>query len=88
VVKEGYPDFTAFDAKAKYYDAKSDPAKPRWYMVDIKLKRKFKRTITLQELKNYPQLTEMPLLRKGNRLSVMPVGKKQWDFILKLENNA
>ena len=85
VVKEGYPDFTAFDPKAKYYDAKSDPNKPRWYMVDIKFKRKFKRTITLQELKNYAQLAEMPLLRKGNRLSVMPVGKKQWDFILKLE---
>ena len=88
VVKEGYPDFTAFDPKAKYYDAKSDPDNPRWYMVDIKFKRKFKRTITLQELKTYSQLAEMPLLRKGNRLSVMPVGKKQWDFILKLEHKA
>ena len=81
VVKEGYPDFTAFDPKAKYYDAKSDPDNPRWYMVDIKFKRKFKRIITLQELKNYSQLVEMPLLRKGNRLSVMPVGKKQWNFM-------
>jgi predicted RNA-binding protein with PUA-like domain len=88
VVKQGYPDFTAFDPQQKYYDAKSDPDNPRWYMVDIKFKRKFKRTITLQELKNYVQLTEMPLLRKGNRLSVMPVGKKQWDFILKLEKQA
>jgi len=88
VVKEGYPDFTAFDPQQKYYDPKSDPENPRWYMVDIKYKRKFKRTITLQELKNYSQLTEMPLLRKGNRLSVMPVGKKQWDFILKLEKQA
>ena len=88
VVKEGYPDFTAFDTKAKYYDSKSDPDNPRWYMVDIKFKRKFKRTITLQELKTYSQLAEMPLLRKGNRLSVMPVGKKQWDFILKLEHKA
>lgn len=88
VVKEGYPDFTAFDPRAKYYDSKSDPDNPRWYMVDIKFKRKFTRTITLQELKNYSQLTEMPLLRKGNRLSVMPVGKKQWNFILKLENKA
>lgn len=88
VVKEGYPDFTAIDPQQKYYDPKSDPDNQRWYMVDIRFKRKFKRTITLQELKNYPQLTEMPLLRKGNRLSVMPVGKKQWDFILKLEKQA
>ena len=88
VVKEGYPDYTAFEPQQKYYDPKSLPDNPRWYMVDIKFKRKFKRTITLQELKNYAQLTEMPLLRKGNRLSVMPVGKKQWDFIIKLENKA
>lgn len=85
VVKEGYPDHTAFDPETKYYDPKSDPDKPRWYMVDIQHKRKLKRTITLQELKQHPQLEGMALLRKGNRLSVMPVEKKQWDYILGLE---
>ena len=85
VVKEGYPDHTAFDPETKYYDPKSDPDNPRWYMVDIQYKRKLKRTITLQELKQHPQLEGMALLRKGNRLSVMPVEKKQWDYILRIE---
>ena len=84
VVREGYPDHTAFDPKEKYYDPKSDPARPRWYMVDIKFERKFRRTITLEELKQHKKLADMPLLRKGNRLSVMPVGEKEWEYILKL----
>lgn len=88
VVKEGYPDFTAFETKHKYYDPKSDPAKPRWYMVDVQLVRRLKRNISLQELKNYQSLSDMPLLQRGNRLSVMPVSKKHWDFILKQENKA
>lgn len=54
-------------------------------MVDIQHKRKLKRTITLQELKQHPQLKGMILLRKGNRLSVMPIEKNQWDYILGLE---
>jgi len=85
VVKEGYPDHTAFDPEAKYYDPKSDPDNPRWYMVDVKFKRKLKRTISLSELKELPELEDMPLVRKGNRLSIMPVTKEQWDFILSLE---
>ncbi len=85
VVKEGYPDHTAFNPETKYYDPKSDPDNPRWYMVDIQHKRKLKRTITLQELKQHQQLDGMALLRKGNRLSVMPVEKKQWDYVLGLE---
>lgn len=88
VVKEAYPDFTAFDPKSKYYDPKSDPANPRWLMVDVKLVRKFKRTVSLQELKNYKTLEDMLILRRGNRLSVTPVTKKQWDYILKLENKT
>jgi predicted RNA-binding protein with PUA-like domain len=85
VVKEGYPDHTAFDPEAKYYDPKSDPDNPRWYMVDVKFKRKLKRTISLSELKELPELEDMPLVRKGNRLSIMPVTSEQWDFILSLE---
>ncbi|MEJ2685865.1 MAG: EVE domain-containing protein [Gammaproteobacteria bacterium] len=85
VVREGYPDFTAFDPDAKYYDPKSDPDKPRWYMVDIQYVRKLKRVITLSELKAHPELEDFPLVRKGNRLSVMPVTRDQWEIILGLE---
>jgi predicted RNA-binding protein with PUA-like domain len=87
VFKEGYPDHTAFDPEQKYYDPKSDPENPRWYMVEVKFKRRLKRTISLQELKEYADtvLNECPLVRKGNRLSIMPIEKSQWDFILSLE---
>ena len=85
VVKEGYPDFTAWDPKQKYYDEKSDPENPRWFMVDVKFKRKFKRTITLEELKQVKTLKDMPLVRRGNRLSIMPVTTKQWKVVLSLE---
>ena len=71
VVKEGYPNFTAWEPKSKYYD----PDNPRGYMVDIKHKRILKRIITLQELKQYKILQDILLLRKGNRLSVMPISK-------------
>ena len=85
VVREGYPDHTAFEPKQKYYDPKSDPQKPRWYMVDVRYKRKLKRPISLAELKTVKKLADMKLLQRGNRLSIMPVTKGQWDYILKLE---
>ena len=85
IVREGYPDHTAFDPDEKYYDPKSDPDNPRWYMVDVKHVRKLKRVITLSELKAHAKLSDLPLVRRGNRLSIMPVTKKQWDFILALE---
>ncbi len=85
VVKEGYPDFTSWNPDSKYYDPKSTEENPRWFMVDVKYVRKFKRTISLTELKELPELGEMPLVRKGNRLSINPVTEDQWDFILGLE---
>jgi len=85
IARAGYPDFTAFDPKEKYYDPKSDPGNPRWYMVDVSYVKKLKRVITLAELKVCPQLEALPLVRRGNRLSIMPVSKQQWDFILSLE---
>ena len=85
IVRAGYPDHTAFDPDEKYYDPKSDPDNPRWYMVDVKHVRKLKQVITLTELKTHAQLSDLPLVRRGNRLSIMPVTKKQWDFILSLE---
>jgi predicted RNA-binding protein with PUA-like domain len=86
VVKNGYPDFTAFDPEAGYYDPKSDPDNPRWYMVDVKHVKTFARTISLRELKACPELQDMRLLQRGNRLSVLPVSKTEWHFILGLEN--
>ena len=85
VVREGYPDFTAFDPQSKYFDDKSDPENPRWFMVDIQLVRKFKRLISLEELKQQPQLEGMKLLQRGNRLSIVPVSEEHWNFILMLE---
>lgn len=85
IVREGYPDLTAFDPDAKYFDPKSDPANPRWYRVDVRYVRKLKRIITLSELKELSEVTGLPLLRRGNRLSIMPVSRQQWKFILTLE---
>lgn len=84
VVKESYPDFTAFDPKDKHYDPKSKQSEPRWYMVDIKLAKKFKELIGLDYLKTVKALDGMALLAKGSRLSVQPVTKKQFDTILKI----
>jgi len=87
VVKEGYPDPTAFDRKHDHYDAESDPANPRWFMVDVHLKRRLARTITLEELREHAtkELKGMVLLRPGNRLSVTPVEAAHWKFILSME---
>lgn len=87
VSREAYPDHTAFDPEDKHYDPKSNPEDPRWHMVDISYQRKLKRIIPLSELRKYSdqQLRNLALLRRGNRLSITPVGTKEWDFILSLE---
>ena len=85
IASEAYPDHTQFDPKSRYYDAKSDKENPRWHLVDVKYKRKLKREITLQELKENKKLKDFRLNQKGNRLSVIPVKKSEWDLILDLE---
>jgi len=85
VVRAGYPDPSAFDPESPYFDPKSDPGQPRWYVVDVRLKQRLKRTITLGELKAAPELASMALVRRGNRLSVLPVTATEWRFILDLE---
>jgi len=85
ISREAYPDPTAFDPENKHFDPASDPAKPRWLMVDVRFVRKLKRTIALAELKDRPELEGLALLRRGNRLSIMPVEAAMWDFILSLE---
>lgn len=88
VVRESYPDHTAFDPQSKYFDPQSAPDKPRWFMVDIKYMRHTKRVIPLAELKEQEPLENMPLVRKGNRLSIMPVTGGEWDYILRLEEQG
>ena len=85
IVREGYPDDTAFDPGDKHFDPKSNSAQPRWFRVDVKLVRKLKRLIPLAELREQPELAELALIRKGNRLSIMPVTAEQWEYILSLE---
>ena len=86
IVSEAYPDHTAFDAGDKHFDAKSDPENPRWLMVDIKLVRKLNRIIALSELREHAsQMDGFRLLQRGNRLSLFPVEKRHWDYILNLE---
>jgi predicted RNA-binding protein with PUA-like domain len=86
IVSGAYPDFTAFDPDEKYYDPKSDPENPRWMMVDVMYRRKTKRLIGLAEIKEHADRLEgFPLIRRGNRLSIMPVSKDHWDFVLSLE---
>jgi len=84
VVKESYPDFTSWDPESNYYDPKSSEENPRWFMVDVKFVKKFKRTISLAELKADPALEDMPLVQKGSRLSIMPITEQQWEYILSL----
>lgn len=82
VVKAGYPDHTAFDPNCEHYDPASTAQQPRWYMVDVRFVRELRRTITLQELKAHAGLSTMPLVQRGNRLSIMPVTAEQWHLIL------
>jgi predicted RNA-binding protein with PUA-like domain len=85
VVRAGYPDPTAFDKQHRYYDPKSDPENPRWYLVDVQLERRFTETIALSELRRHARLARMTILQKGNRLSITPVTPAQWRFILTLD---
>jgi predicted RNA-binding protein with PUA-like domain len=84
IIKEGYPDYTAFDPESRYFDPQSHPNKPRWYRVDVQLVRKLQHTITLAELRTCQLLNGMQLLKKGNRLSVMPITPHQWQVIIGL----
>ncbi len=85
IVRPAYPDFTAWDPASPYYDARSKPEKPYWYMVDVRLKRKLARLVPLAELRANPKLKRMRLLARGNRLSVMPVAREEWEEILRME---
>ena len=84
VVREAYPDHTAFERSAEHFDPKSDPDSPTWYMVDLRASRALARPLTLPELRRTPGLERMVLLQKGSRLSVQPVRAEEWEIIERL----
>jgi predicted RNA-binding protein with PUA-like domain len=83
VVRGGYPDHFAWNSQSKYYDEKSDEENPRWFMVDLKLHKKFARPVPLPELREMKALAKMELLRKGSRLSIQPVAAGEFQAIVK-----
>ena len=83
VVKEAYPDHYAHDPNSHYYDSKVTPESSRWFMVDVKLVKKFPSRLSLPNLRKIAALEGMELLRKGSRLSVQPVRPHEWKSILK-----
>lgn len=84
VASEAYPDPTQFNTKSDYHDPKATPDKPRWLVVDIKAVTRLARTVTLDELKGVAELSQMRLVQRGNRLSVMPVTQREFDIIIDL----
>jgi predicted RNA-binding protein with PUA-like domain len=84
VVKEAYPDFTAFDPDNDHYDPKSKQDSPSWFMVDVKFAKKFSSPVSINEIKTNPKLQKIHLIQRGNRLSVMPLTKDEFDVIVKM----
>ena len=81
VVREGYPDETAFDPRDSHYDPKSKRDNPSWYLVDVKAVKPFREIVTLESLRKMKGLEKMTLLQRGSRLSVQPVTAKEWEII-------
>ena len=86
IVKTGYPDYTAWDKHNEHYDPKSTPDNPRWFMVDVQFKEKFNDVIALTQLKANAALADLPIVKKGNRLSIVPINQTQWDAILAMRS--
>ena len=84
VASEAYPDPTQFDKKSEYFDPKATKETPRWMMVDVSFEKDLKRLIPLSELKEQKELATMRLLQPGNRLSILPVTKQEFEFIRKM----
>jgi predicted RNA-binding protein with PUA-like domain len=85
ICRAAYPDPTQFDRRSPYYDPASKPADPRWLMVDVRFRRRLRRPVTLAAIRARPELAGLALVRRGNRLSVLPVGDREWEAILGLE---
>jgi predicted RNA-binding protein with PUA-like domain len=87
VVRAGYPDHTAFDPRHPYFDPDSDPARPTWFMVDVRAVRPLARPVTLADVKAEPALQDMALVRVG-RLSVVPVTEAEWHVVLRMSERS
>ncbi len=83
VVRAGYPDATAWDPQSEHPDPKSTPQKPLWYVVDVAYMETFAQPVLLKVLHTLPEMTGSPLIQRGNRLSILPLSKKQYDAIEK-----
>ena len=88
VVRDAYPDPTAFEKTDSHFDPKSKPDDPSWFAVDIKAVKKLARPVTLAELRTTKGLEKMTLLQKGSRLSVQPVSSREWDIVSALGAKA
>jgi predicted RNA-binding protein with PUA-like domain len=86
VASSPYPDSTQFEPKSEYFDPKATQKDPRWYLIDVAFEKDLKTFVPLVELKNHKKLQSMRLLQKGNRLSILPVTKEEFEFIVKLGN--
>ena len=84
ISKPAGPDPTAFDPKSKYYDPKSRPGKARWFCVEVAFKAVFDKALPIEALRKEKALAKMLLLKKGQRLSVLPVTKEEYMHILKM----
>jgi len=84
IASKAYPDHTAWDPKSKYYDKRSTPDKPVWFMVDVRFESRFARGLALPDLRQEPALVEMMLLKKGVRLSIQPVSEADYKKVLEL----
>lgn len=80
--REAYPDDTAFDPLHRYFDPRSRPEAPRWWRVDVAFEEKFQEVLSLEWLRQQPEWAQNPVVRKGNRLSVLPVTEVEWHFLL------
>ena len=88
VVKEAYPDFTAWEKGGEYYDPRSTQNKPVWQMVDVEFVRALENPVTLARMRAETRLLGMELLKKGQRLSVQPVTPHEWNVILELSKRT
>jgi len=84
VVREAYPDHTALDPKDPHFDPKAKEGEAGWSMVDVRGVERFPRAVSLSEMRMKPELAGMPLLKKGNRLSVQKVGSPEWNAVVAL----
>ena len=84
IVREAYPDHTAWDPGSKYFDPKASPDNPVWLMVDVRFESEFHTPLSLQELREVPELKDMMLLKKGMRLSIQPVTPREFEVLVAL----